>query len=298
MKKLIFLLLLMTVSLYAEVVEKVVATVNGEPVTLSELERILQPVYKQFEQVYTGEELEFAKKRARQELLGQLIENKLVLQKAKEEGVQITEAGMEEELADIKEKFGSIEEFEKALENEGLTLEEYKKELTEQLTIRAMIEKEVVPKAKVGPDEVKEYYRTHKEEFTKPAKVHIGHILIKDDERKIQDIYNRLNKGEDFNELSSIYSEAGDLGVISIDQLKPELREIVDSLKVGEYSRIIKTDIGWHIIKLIDREDAQEIPLSDVWDKIEDKLFRKKLSQEHKKWITRLKSKAHIVVME
>lgn len=298
MKKFILLLLLMVTPLYAVVIDKVVATVNGEPVTLSELERILQPVYKQFEQIYKGEELEEAEKRARHELLEQLIENKIILQKAREEGVMITEAAMEEELADIKDKFGSMEEFQKALEKEGLTLEQYKKDLTEQLTIRAMIEREVVSKAKVSPEEIEEYYNKHKDEFTSPEMVHIGHILIKNNEKKIQDIYKQIGEGKDFSELANKYSEAGDPGFIPIDQLKPELRQIVDSLKPGEYSKIIKTDIGWHIIKLLEKKEPEPIPLSSAWDELEDKLFRKKLTQEHKKWITRLKSKAHIVIEE
>lgn len=295
MKKFILLLLFIATPLYAEVIDKVVATVNGEPVTLSELERILQPVYKQFEQIYKGEELEEAKKRARHELLEQLIENKIILQKAKEDGVTITEAAMEEELADIKDKFGSMEEFQGALEKEGLTLEQYKKDLTEQLTIRAMMEREVVSKAKVSPEEVEEYYNKHKDEFMSPEMVHIGHILIKDNEKKIQEIYKQLGQGKDFSEIES---EAGDPGFIPIDQLKPELRQIVDSLKPGEYSKIIKTDIGWHIIKLLEKKEPEPIPLSSAWDELEDKLFRKKLTQEHKKWITRLKSKAHIVIEE
>lgn len=295
MKKLLFLFLFLSFPLYAAVVDKIVATVNGEPVTLSELERILQPVYKQYEQIYQGDELEEAKRQARHGLLDQLIENKLILQKAKEEGISITEAAMEEELADIKDKFGSLEEFQSALEKEGLTLEQYKKDLSDQLTIKAMIEREVLAKAKVSPLEVEEYYNNHKDEFVNPRMVHIGHILIKDNERKIQNLYKQLGEGKDFTELASQYSEAGDPGYISIGQLKPELREIVDSLKVGEYSKIIKTDIGWHIIQLKGWKEPEAIPLGEAWDELEDKLFRKKLNQEHKKWTIRLKSKAHIV---
>lgn len=298
MKKIVLFFLLLSTPLYSAVVDKIIATVNGEPVTLSELERILQPVYKQYEQVYHGEELEEARRQARRGLLEQLIENKLILQRAKEEGLSMTEAAMEEELADIRDKFGSMEEFEKALEKEGLTLEKYKKDLSEQLTVKAMIEKNVVYKAKISPKEIEDYYDKHKDEFIKPRMVHIGHILVKDNEKKIQNLYKQLEEGKDFSEMAGQYSEAGDPGFIPLEQLKPELREIVDSLKVGEYSKIIKTDIGWHIIQLKGWKEAETIPLGKVWDELEDKLFRKKLNQEHKKWITVLKSKAHIVIEE
>ncbi len=298
MKKILLMLLLMLTPLCAAVVDKIVATVNGEPVTLSELDRLLQPVYKQYEQVYKGEELEECKRRARHELLEQLIENKLIVQKAKKEGLSITEAVLEEELADVKDKFGSMEEFEKALGKEGLTLEQYKKDLAEQITIKAMIEREIVPKAKINPEEIEAYYNEHRDEFIRPKMVQIGHILIKNDEKNIQDIYKQLGEGKDFSILAEQYSEAGDPGFIPIEQLKPELREIVDSLKVGEYSKIIKTDIGWHIIQLKGFKEPEGIELSAAWEDVDDKLFRKKLSQLHKQWIIDLKSKAHIVIEE
>jgi len=293
----LFILFLSAMS-RAEVVDKILATVNGEPVTMSELERLLFPVFKQAEQTYKGEELEAYKKEAQKQLLGQLIENKLVLQKAKKDGLAITEAAMEEELADIREKFGTMDEFKKALEKEGLTLEQYKKDLTDQLTVRAIIEREVVPKAKVSPEEIEQYYSEHSAEFSNPEMVSIGHILIKTDEKTAQDVYNQLQEGADFDELAKQYSEAGEVGYVPVNKLKQELRDIVDSLDVGEYSKIIKTDIGWHIIKLKDRKPPEQLSISSVWTGIEDKLFRKKLAEEHEKWMSKIKEKAHIVIAE
>lgn len=295
---LVCLLISLVTPVFAVVVDKIVATVNGEPVTLSELERLLQPVYKQYEQVYHGEELENFKVRARKELLEQLIENKLVLQYAKKEGISISEAAMEEELADVKDKFGSMEGFQDALKKEGVTLEQYKKDLSNQLIVKGMIERDVVSKSKVSPEEIEGYYNEHKDEFITPKMVHIGHILIKSNEKQAQNIYKQLSEGADFSKLASQYSEAGDPGFIPLEQLKPELRSIVDSLKIGEYSKIIKTDIGWHIIKLNEMKEPKAVSLTEIWDDLEDKLFRRKLNQEHKKWITRLTSKALIVIEE
>lgn len=290
----IFLLLILFISapLYAVVVDKIVATVNGEPVTLSELEHILQPVYERYEQIAQGEELEQYKLRARRELLEQLIENKLILQKAKAEGVSMTEAGLEEQLAEIQEKFGSMEEFEKALEKEGLDIEQYKNELKEQITIRAMIEREVVPKARVSPKEVKAYYKEHQDEFQTSEEVHLQHILVKDSRKEIEEIYNQLQKGKDLKD------KWVDIGFIPRNRLKPELDRVVESLEVGQYSEIIETEVGYYIILLKDRKPPRLLQLEEVWDALEDKLFKIKLQQEHKKWINDLKSKAHIEISE
>jgi peptidyl-prolyl cis-trans isomerase SurA len=305
MKKLslvLFILLFIPVPVFAVLMDKILATVNGEPVTLSELEHFLQPVYKQYERVYTGTELDAYKKRAREQMLEQLIENKLILQKAKKEGLQITEASMEEEFADVKDKFGSMDEFKAALEKEGMTIEQYKKDLTEQLTIKAMIERELVPKAKVRPEEVKEYYKEHVDEFKRSAMVHMGHILIKSDEKdgekKIQDAYKQLTEGKPFDEVAAQYSSADDPGFIPVNQLKPELKSIVEVLKTGEYSKIIKTDIGWHILSIKEFKEPETVSLTDTWASLENKLFMKKLAEEHKKWISQLRLKAHVVIEE
>lgn len=299
-KILALIFLFFTFPSYAVLMDKILATVNGEPVTLSELEHLLQPVYRQYEQAYRGQELDAYKKRAREQMLEQLIENKLILQKSKKDGLQISEAAMEEEFADVKDKFGSMDEFKAALEKEGMTIEQYKKDLSEQLTVKGMIEKEVVPKAKVRPEEIEAYYKEHSDEFVKSSMVHIGHILIKADdkggEKKIQDIYKQLTEGKNFDELAKQYSAADDPGFISINQLKPELKSIVETLNTGEYSKIIKTDIGWHILSVKEFKESETISLSDAWTGLENKLFMKKLGEEHKKWVSQLRAKAHVVI--
>ena len=275
---------------YAVVIDKLVATVNGEPVTLSELERILQPVYNRYEQMFKGEELEKYKEHARRELLGQLIENKLILQKAKKDGIELTEAALEEQLAEIKEKFGSMEEFEKALEKEGIGIKQYKDELKEQLTIRAMIEREAVSRAKVSPKEIEAYYDNHMEEFEAPVEVHLQHVVIKDTLTKAQEIHRQLKEGKGLENLE-------DLGFIPKNKMKPELREVIDELMVGQFSEVIESETGYHIVYLKEIKSSDTIQLSEVWDDLEEKIFRKKLTEKHKEWIESLKTKAHIQII-
>ena len=306
----ITLLIVLTVPLFAEMINRLVATVNGEPIMFSELEQLLQPVYRQYEQVYKGEELERRKRFARKQLLEQLIQNKLILQRAKEIGIEIKEALLEEQLAEVKEKFGSIEEFEEALKSEGIDLEQYKEEFNKQLTIRAMIEREVVSKVKVRPQEVVTYFNNQPDEFLQPEEVRIAHLLIKAKEnpqearKKAEAAYSQLQAGSDFTEITKKYSdgpraeEGGDLGFIPIGQLKPELVEVIESLKDGEYSKIIETKNGYHIIMLKQRKESQQQKLSEIWDSLEDKLFRERLEKEHDAWSASLKAKAHIQIVE
>lgn len=308
MKKLSIFLILVFLALpvYAELIDEVVATVNGEVITLSELERILVPVHKRYEQIYTGEELRKRKEYSREQLLEQLIENKLILQKAKDEGIGISEAFLEENLAEVKEKFGSEKEFVAALKDEGTDIEKYKEELEKQLIIRAMMERAVVSKAKPKPKEIIDYYSLHEKEFVKNAEVRISHILIKlgEDTKKLREeidsIYAKLEKGEDFGELAKKYSQGpraengGDLGFISEGQLKPELEEVIKTIEVGKYSKIIETKQGYHIILVKDRKEERFLKLSEIWDGLEDKLFRQTLQIKHKEWVDQLKEKAHI----
>lgn len=304
------LLLSINFSLSAKVLNKVVATVNGEPIMLSDLEHLLQPVYKRYAQIYSGHELEKRKRYARRQLLDQLIENKIILQVAKEAGVEISEAILEEQLAEVKDKFGSIEEFEEALKSEGINLEEYKEDFNEQLTVRAMVEKEVISKVKVRPQEMVSYYAQHEDEFIEPEQIRIGHILIRGRDNQeaakkyTRNVYEQLKAGGDFTALAKEYSQGpraedgGDLGFIPKGQLKPELEEVIASLKPGEYSKIIETKIGYHIILLKERTPAEEQQLSEVWDSLEDKLFRERVQEYHTEWMDSLKEKAHIKIID
>lgn len=221
-----------------------------------------------------------------------MIENKLILQKAKKQGISLSEAAMAEQLAEVKEKFGSLEEFNETLKREGLDLDVYKEELKGQLTVRAMIEREVMPKATVSPETVALYYEEHKEEFKKPKEVDLQHILIKDSKEEADTIYKELQEGKDLSD------KWVDLGLIQVDRLKSELKEVVESLEIGQYSNIIDSPAGFYIILLKDIKPSRNLTLSEVWQELEDKLFNIKLRQAHKKWVDELKSKAHIEVSD
>lgn len=284
----LFLVFSLAPETYGVVIDEIVATVNGEPITLSELEQLLRPVYARYENIFRGEELERYKKRVRSELLNQLIENTLIRQRAEEEGVTVSEATIAEELADVKNKFGSLEKFKEVLKEEGMTYEGYKDELKEQLTIRRMMQMDVLPKVRVGPEEIKKYYKENTDEFYAPEEVHIKHIMVEGSKEEIENIYKQLEEGK------TLEDKWVDLGFIPRNKLKPELGNVVDMLDEGEYSKIIETKSGYYIIKLEEHKISRKSELNEVWESVEDKIFKKKLNKEHANWVNKLKNEAHI----
>jgi len=285
-------LFFISVPAYGVVVDKVLATVNGEPVTLSELEYILQPIYARYEQVFHGEKLNQYKAHARKELLEQLVENKLILHKAKKDGIAVTNVAVEKELAHVKENFSSGKEFEQALGKEGLTLEQYKKKVRDQLTIKVMIEKYLVSKIIVRPEDIRLYYKKHSEEFRLPEQFHIERILVKDSKEKIEQLYKQLQEGK------TLQDKWDDLGLIPKDKLKPALLQVLQSLKPGQFSKILESKDTYYIILLKELKPAKIRSLSQAWSDVDDRLFRIELQQRHKKWIDSLKARAHIEFLE
>lgn len=294
----------------AEIVERIVAVVNGEVITLSELEEFLGPLQAQIEWAYKGEELNERKQEARWQALDQLIEKRILLQEAKNRGIEVREDRIERKLKEIRERFNSEEEFVEALKSENLSLLGLRKRIEEELIVQKLIDWEIRSKVRVGREEVREFYQENKERFKEPEEVELSHILIRAEgesgwaeaERKGNDILAKLEEGVTFSLLAKEYSEGpnrergGRLGFLTRGEMLPEFEEAVSKLEVGEASGLIKTGIGFHIIKLEGRKAARQKELAEVKDKIERLLFAEKAYKRYREWVKKLRARAYIEI--
>jgi len=228
----------------AEVVDQIIAEVNGEIITYSEIKRILDPIYVQYSKVYGGDELVSRIRQAREETLDQLIENKLILQEANSLGLEMTGNVVDEKIAEIKSRFKNEEDLLKVLKAEGTSYERFTDQVREQLLIKAFISKEVTSKVVVSPKEIEAYYASHEKSFSDKEKVHLYHIMIRKDpkngllskETAAQIITTLELEDESFEELARNYSEGpsadkgGDLGFVYRGQLIKTLEEPAFSL--------------------------------------------------------------------
>ena len=247
----------------AEIAEKVVAVVNDEVITLTELNGIVRPIVFDNKSKFEGEEGKKKLKELKSDILKQMIEEKLISQEAKARNIEITKGEIENRLKDTKARFPSESEFEIALKNQGMTLDKLKERIKENLLAKRLIDQEVMTKVLIDDKEIEEFYKKHMEEFKEPDKIRVSHILIKSkgDEqeslKKINDISVKLHSGASFSELAKKFSEdessrenSGNLGIIKRGDMVPEFEAAAFSLKEGNFSDVVKTPLGYHIIKV------------------------------------------------
>ena len=294
----------------AEVVERILAVVNDEIVTEQDLEIAMAPILAQYKTVYAGAEYEEKVKGARQEFLKKVIEDKLVLSQARRRQVIVKDNDVDEMMADVRNKFPSREVFLKAIEEQGLTEKKLWNRFRDQLLMQRLVAYEVRSRVAVSPGEVNEYYKAHAEEFSQGDRARLQQILIRaggarsEEEAKTfaDQLVEKIKGGESFEELAKSYSEGaeakegGEMGWIEKGQLMGEIDAQVFTLESGQVTPPIKSSLGYHLFKVVERQKVSVKPLAEVRDLIQDKIFREKMRERLESWIESLKKNAYISV--
>lgn len=291
---------------HAEVIDKIAIIVNNEVVTNGEIDRLLAPIYQQYQTLYSGDVLIKKLEEARKRIMEQLIEDRLILCEAKKLNVEIDEKEVDEKIDETVKHMGSQAKFEETLLEQGITLKSLKMRYREQLMSRRLIDEKVGARVTVTPIEVREYYNKHINEFVQPEEVKLWNILIKPKEnaRKAlelaREISRRLREGGDFAKLAKIYSdgpnapEGGLMGYVKKGDIMPEVEKVIFNLEPGETSGIIQTNLGYHIFKVEDKKISRTLSLSEAQRDIEEMLFREKAKEKVKGWVETLKKNAYI----
>ena len=287
-------------SLPAETVGKIVAIVNDEVITQQELEDVLRDF---------PEKENLQEPARREKALNRLVEDKLILQKAREVGVVVTPEEVDEVIRNIKNRFPSQEAFDKTLVNEGLTYKAFETRHKNQLIIKKMVTREIRSKSSVTPREVETYHQEHSGSFQGPEAWKLSHLLVRkhfpgkeDPERKkkAKQLLRRLRHGEDFKTLVRNYSEGprkeegGDLGYVERGKLMKEIEEALVFLPVGGISEIIETPVGYNIFRLEDRKSSEIRPFKQVREEIHGRLMVEKIKNRYNEWMKELKKDAYI----
>lgn len=202
----------------------------------------------------------------------------------------------------ISEKLLIQEAKNMGLEKDKDVFEQIKK-MTEQILVQALIEKEILDKIKVNDGEVLEYYEQNKDSFTEKEQVHLYNILLETEE-EAQDILEQLKAGGDFNEIAKEKStgpsaaQGGDLGYLSRGTMIPEIEDVVFALELEKLSEIIKTDFGFHILKITEKKPETVKALEEVKEDIIQTLLPTKQKEAFENLLEELKGKAEIEINE
>jgi peptidyl-prolyl cis-trans isomerase SurA len=301
------------ISSSAAIVDRVVAIVNQEIITLSEVETWINPL---IQEIATDDRFE---KRGRvqtlyRQVLEKLIEEKLLDQEAKKFGVKVSSKEIEATIDEVKRRSAATHvDLEKALAAEGLTLEAYKKQIEKVLQRKKLISWAVKVETKAGEKELREFYEKNKDRYRTNETYRPAHILfvipkgatpeeIGEIRKKCQKVLEKIKAGEDFGEMALLYSEdassknRGDLGNFRKGELVPAFEREALRLKVGEVGDFIRTEFGLHIIKLLDRKGTDPLPFEEVKEKVQADYYDSEVEKALKRYISTLKEKSVIEI--
>ena len=298
----------------AEIIERIVAVVNDDIITLSELKSISLPylgrMKSKFSVTYTDEEIRGTER----QILNQMIDEKLINQEAERLKIEITEKEVALASQEVRDRSQLTEkQFEQALAEDGMTMESYQKQLRDEMKKMRLIDQEVKAKVHVTKKEIDEYYKAHKDDYNAPPEARLQQILllipvdatsqeVEQIRERAEQIHAAIKQGEDFNAMVKNYSQdataatGGDMGVFRQGELFSALDDAAFTLMVGEVSSVIQTPKGFHIIRVLDKVDRRQMTDEEKRDEIDALLYNQKVEDAIKKWIKELKKKSYLVI--
>jgi peptidyl-prolyl cis-trans isomerase SurA len=288
-------------SVSGDVIERVIARVNSQIVTLSEFEaRQLAAVQSARLQ---DNEIEPFLRQNNAKLLDEAMEELLLVDRASALGLKLRPEYLDQVIEDIKKEqnIASEEELQAQLKREGLTKEALKRNIERSVLVRQVRSRDLDPKTQVTEADVRnEYERRKQTEFTRKATVHLLEIVVKgDDAAKVSDdIAARLRKGEDFEAIAREISKSpsgslgGDLGRVEPSDLNPALAAAVADLKPGEVSSPVNVDNAFWILKVRERMADEITPFDQVKERLQEELTRTRFEKVYGEYIADLKKNA------
>ena len=308
--------ILLCVPVGAEVVDKIVAVVNDEIITLTEFNTAFEPYLKNIEDNYKGKDKEAIINQAKESFLKRLVDNLLIEQEAKKAGMGIVIK--DEEVMDVirdmmAKKKSNMEDFKKNLAREGTSLESLKKDIRSQMMRIRLLRREIKSKVIVSDEEIGEYYNKNRQDYEGKEAVRLKQIFLaipaKADKKtkvKIKEEAGQLRKrvlaGESFELLAVKYSQGpgaaqgGDIGFIEKGTIIAAVESVAFNLPMEQVSEVIESGIGFHIIKVVDKKGAGLKPIAAVREEIKTKIEDEKLEKKYEEWITSIRKKSFIEI--
>lgn len=303
----IFIIMLSLSNSYAEIIDKLIADVNGEAITLSALENELKML-----------DLSDAEEAKQREVLNDLIDRKLILQEARRMGIQlaITVEEIEDKVGSLKAQYPSEEAFLKYLEKEGLILDYIKERMKESLMVSEMIYRKfrrpLSAESGLFERRALTYYENNKSKYIDPQKVKLQQVVVlsspitggKAAEAKSQEILKKLKDGIAFSDIHQIYSDDTNVIVdyepdyVETDKLIPVLQNAVSKLEIDDLSKPISTSRGHFIIKIVDHKPARQKLFDEVANEIKNQLMAEQVQKELDEWLKKQRQSSDIRILD
>ncbi len=299
------------------VIEEIIARVNNEIITLSDYNKAMKAVPQDTQQNCgcTGAQLQTAIAEAQKNVLRDMIDQQLLIQRAKDMNIDVTN-DVVKELDNLRKQnnLATIDDLQKAVEQEGLSWDDFKQQITNRALTQEVIGQEVGQQVDIGPEDVQAYYNAHKSEFNRPEEVVLSEIFLSTQgktgadidavKKRADDLRTRAENGEDFATLAKRYSEdpqtapsGGELGVYQRDgSLSKAIEDAVFALQKGQITEPIQVKSGFIIVRVDQHYQAGLQPFDVVRDEIRNKLSEQQMEPAMRKYLAQLREESYVWV--
>jgi peptidyl-prolyl cis-trans isomerase SurA len=299
------------------VVEEIVARVNNDIITREDLEKArasLEGEVRDSCANCTPEQVRMQIETKDKDLLRDLIDQSLLTQRAKDEGINV-DTDVIKRLDAIRQqnKLPSMEALEAEVTKSGQDFEDFKGQLRDQLLTQELIRKEVGSKIIISHEDVVKYYNEHKSEFVRPETVVLREIFVSTEgkpeadipalRKKADNLRERvLNNGDDFGEMAKRYSDSptaqqeGELGAFQRSQLDPKIADKVFALNRNQMTEVMETKTGFEILQVRERYEEGEQPLDKVDPEITNKLYEQKMEPGLRAYLETLREDSYVQI--
>lgn len=295
-------------ALGAKIVERIVARVNSEIVTERQFEQEKQKLRTQLAEQYSGSDLEQQYQEQSKNLLRDLIDQDLMVQKAKDLDIKV-ESDVVKRLDEFRKDghFATQEELQAEVEKQGMVWEDFEDGIRRQILMQEVIGREVGSRVVVTRQDCRKYYEAHKGEFVFPEGVHLAQILISNENRKPDEAQQRAKEalaevktGAKWSELVRKYSdqpkaaEDGDIGFFKAGTLSPALDAAIAKLDEGQTTDVIETKFGYVILKVLEKRKEGMAKFEDVEQRINSFLYNQQMQPALREFLRTLRKESFI----
>lgn len=289
----------------AETLNRIVATIDGDPITLFELEHYAEIAKKR----PGGDQLVVDQKA----MLDELVLDKIIQKQVEILGLKASDQQIDGYIESIRTRNNlSEEQLMEALKQQGMSWDQYRIQVRSDIERANLINREIRNKVNVSPEEVERYYKAHLDEYGASTKVTarlISFLVPRDASdadkaairAKAEEVQKLAADGGNFAKLAKEHSqgpaaeEGGDIGEIQPDEMRPEFAKAVKGLAPGQVSPLIVTADGFHILKIDKTSGETHRPLSEVSDEIKEKLYKEAMESRYDRWLNQdLRSRHHV----
>ncbi|HET9178244.1 MAG TPA: peptidylprolyl isomerase [Terriglobia bacterium] len=296
------------VSAKTVLVERIIARINNKIITQRQYDKERNTLHAQLAAQYSGAQLDGQFNQKSKDLLRDLIDQDLMVQKANDDDINV-DTDVIKRLDEIRQQYNmpSLEALQDAVEKDGGNWEDFKDQIKRQLLMREVISREVGSRIVLTRSDAQKYFDTHKEQFDSPPGVHLAEILVSTEKHSAAEADQRAKKAESelqsgvrFSDVAKELSDSpsakdgGDVGFFKEGTISDEISKAIANVDAGDTSGIVKTQYGYMIFKVLEKRVGQHPTFDQISNQVMNYLYEQRVTGAMRGFLTTLRKESYI----